>query len=977
MRNFLLYISFFICLSESFHSQDLSCKIFTTDQGLPSNEVYSLIQDSKGYIWGATDAGVFRYNGEYFKLFTSKEGLPGNTALNLMEDPHGKIWMTFFNGKIAYIENNKVYQIAANTELAELLKNTLIYAVKFSDDHSIWASETSGKLLRIRPANNYKKVEEIPLEPGITFKEISKNNFIQCGTNVWDKKDNFLTIDHLSSPDRFLTFNEKRIHYPHYRMIQIAKDEYLFNQSTNVNFLNQKGKITSQDLGSEVNSLLKSNEGTWASTVKNGLFFFRNNDFNTAPKQYLSDFNITTMIQDHEGGMWFGTLGKGLVYCPNINVLHFLKNEGFSEKIISISQTASSVFFMNENLSIYQIKPDLTHSIVFKSKSPLIGENGQIAVTKSGLKFGSGSSGYYDFSTKNVSPYLYHNFGIVGGTHCVSVDDKNTIILSYIRLLFLENNKVIKEVSLPNRGRSLARTDKGEIFVGTLTGLVEYRDGRFVEHMDKAQLLNIRVNHILPVGRVLILSTSGNGILIYHLDDKTIKQVTTNHGLNSSICHLSFFNKNQLFVGSHNGLNRISFNQGLFSKYIVTNYTIDDGLISNEITALSIHNNDLWVGTRKGLVKISDISGAFKLGIPRIQIESFRVNGKLIKNFKSEMFFRHYENNFILNLSNLTFKNSYGPKFKFRLSGGENSKYQYPDISTISFQNLEPGAYTLFITGVSPNNAYSQTPIILHFTVKLPYWKTWWFILLMVVLGLLIMFSIIQLRVKQVRLKSKEKAEIRQQILEHQMLAMRAQMNPHFMFNAINGIQRYILENKSESAYKYLSKFSKLIREILQNSNQNLIPVEKEVSNVKLYVELEQLRFDKAFDFHLSIDPKIDTETVLIPGMLIQPFVENAIWHGLMPLDKGKQGVINTSVNIENDEIIITIEDNGIGRVKSQSNKNLETHKSMGIDISLQRIKLIDERSSIEYIDKYDEDNNPTGTIVKINLPFIKDDHYE
>lgn len=209
----------------------------------------------------------------------------------------------------------------------------------------------------------------------------------------------------------------------------------------------------------------------------------------------------------------------------------------------------------------------------------------------------------------------------------------------------------------------------------------------------------------------------------------------------------------------------------------------------------------------------------------------------------------------------------------------------------------------------------------------------------------------------------KEKLLAEQQKSMMELQALRAQMNPHFIFNAISSIQHFTLQNDSEAAQKYLSKFSKLIRGVLENSKHESIKLAEELQMLELYIELEQLRFSSKFSYSITIDKDINVNTVTIAPLVIQPFVENAIWHGLMHL-QDREGKLTVSVQKQNDKLKIVVDDNGIGRKRAMEIRNAKMHKSMGISITQER--LLAGNMSVKFIDKESSDGAAAGTTVEI-----------
>lgn len=249
------------------------------------------------------------------------------------------------------------------------------------------------------------------------------------------------------------------------------------------------------------------------------------------------------------------------------------------------------------------------------------------------------------------------------------------------------------------------------------------------------------------------------------------------------------------------------------------------------------------------------------------------------------------------------------------------------------------------------------------------------FIKNIIIVGFIVLFLFILLlfnnyRVRMHRKNDKEKYLLQNQLIEMKLEALRSQMNPHFIFNALNSINRYIIRNSKETASEYLIKFSKLVRSILENSKSKTITLEKEIEAVKLYVDLELLRFDNKFDFKVNIDESINKEASQIPPLVLQPFVENAIWHGLMKkMDRGQITIDIKSKDINT--LFIAIEDNGVGReAANQNNSTLhEKGKSFGMQITEERINALNnKKNTIKIIDLYDSEKNALGTRVEFEL---------
>ena len=230
-------------------------------------------------------------------------------------------------------------------------------------------------------------------------------------------------------------------------------------------------------------------------------------------------------------------------------------------------------------------------------------------------------------------------------------------------------------------------------------------------------------------------------------------------------------------------------------------------------------------------------------------------------------------------------------------------------------------------------------------------------------------------RLKEMLRIEHKNSTLKQRSADLEMQALRAQMNPHFLFNSLNSINMFILENNKLQASEYLSKFSRLIRLILQNSQEAFIPLDKELEALQLYMELESLRFENKFEYAISVADDIDTTAVRVPPLIIQPYVENAIWHGL--IHKKDKGYLEIKVYSQDDILVYKIVDNGIGRKKAEElkSKSAIKEKSMGMRITADRIAILRQQkeTSITISDLLLDSGNPGGTEIMIEIPILYD----
>ena len=313
--------------------------------------------------------------------------------------------------------------------------------------------------------------------------------------------------------------------------------------------------------------------------------------------------------------------------------------------------------------------------------------------------------------------------------------------------------------------------------------------------------------------------------------------------------------------------------------------------------------------------------------------------------------------------------------YEYRLEGFDDQWIDAGVKNVASYSKVPPGDYNFLLRARYPGGKWSDVSDQLKIRLKPSFTETWYFKLLIALgfLGLLYLFY--RLRTNFLLKEQQIKSEFQQQLSEAKLEALRSQMNPHFLFNSLNSIDNYILSNRPKEASEYLSKFSKLIRNILDFSKRKQINLSEEITTSKLYIEMEKMRFVNKFDYEIKVQDGLDLEQELVPPLIIQPYIENAIWHGL--LHKEDRGMLSIGIERREQSLKITVDDDGIGRAKAIAikSKSATKHKSHGMKITEARIRILNDLhelgGEVEIIDKHNDAGNSIGTQVKIILPSI------
>jgi len=410
-----------------------------------------------------------------------------------------------------------------------------------------------------------------------------------------------------------------------------------------------------------------------------------------------------------------------------------------------------------------------------------------------------------------------------------------------------------------------------------------------------------------------------------------------------------------------------------FANNIFTLYGKQDGIdIAGGLIMMHyLGNNRLLIGQNDKVILFTAPGLAKKVTAPGLIVTGISVNDSLAGSAlpTNGLTLKYDQNRINITFACVNYAKPEQNIFAYRLKNTD-SAWTLTRQGNVSFANLSPGHYVFEVRAA--NYALMWSPIAaIAINIAPPFWQTWWFRSLVLAAAILATYIIFRRRVAHIRREEKIKASLSLKMTQLEMKALRAQMNPHFVFNSLSSIQESIVTGKTDAASKYLSKFSRLIRLILENSGKQFISLKTEIESLTLYLELESFRFEN-FTYTISIDPAIDAYFAMIPSMIIQPFVENALKHGLSKKKDDKH--LKIDIRKEQGQLVAIVEDNGIGREKAKEMKSLERrdHHSMGIEITEERLQLLGMQSQEKgtvITDLYDKDGNSAGTLIRIILP--------
>lgn len=983
MKPVLIYcFSLFLFINSV--AQDPDFKFYNVEDGLPSNEIYDIFEDSKGYVWFATDNGVSKYDGQVFNNLSKKDGLPDNVIFFFHEDLKQRIWFVSYSGLLSYYHDDQIYSYTYNDTLNKYLNNiTLINNASFYVDSldNIFFGTVSQGIFEISN-QGYLKIHNSNCR--VQIQNNDDYSIVASNAKYTDRRARINDMHTIKS----LKINNGRgrlkvYSLEHERLLFGNGDELfeIYGDSVLKREISVRGPFTNYSLDRDSNM--------WISYYGQGIEIFKKN---TDEIRYRLFKNITVnaYLKDSQLGSWFGT-NSGVYYSSNLdlNIINIgdLKNK----KVESLTADfEGQIFFSSHNSSIYSFyKNKLSH--IKASHKGIILSLSYDSINKQVLASSLYGHEYINNKGERTKPLIYlspglkkislnyhfnkmvipFNDSLLWRLHDgITYFNRNNSVITRI-----DNKKILKKVKL----LTLFYSDS-VLYIGSKEGLWTYDFDQIKPVFQENELLKSKIVDIAKdeFGNIW-LAAKGNGVLCLRND--TVIQFSMKNGLPSDEVTTIFIDGNTTWAGTVNGLSKIIVNDIDSLKFTIENIYRHQGLASNVINDILKVEDVLYVATDKGVsyFNVTEYSSNNK-EIP-LYFTKVVVSGKdtIVSDYYNLSF---DQNNIQITFQALNFKTGFKPLYKYRLIGTEHIWHETSQ-NSIRYPTLVPGDYTFELSAMNENGVWNASPITISINIDKPYWQSWWFYGLLFFVPLiiiaLILFIIYNIKIKE----SDKRLVLYENLSRLRQEALAQQMNPHFIFNTLSSIQYYINENDKKASNKYLTMFARLMRLTLNNSYQKSIPISEELEALEIYIKLEQLRFSNKFTYKINIPTNIDPQKYLIPSLLLQPFVENSIWHGIMHMsDKG--GEIQINLEKTKGELLFTVIDNGIGRGKSAeiNSKVNKTHKSLGAKITESRLRLINSSKAnklvVSYSDLINEKGMSGGTRVRIRLPLIenKDANY-
>ena len=927
-------VFFFLCLHTlNSIAQTSGVTNYAQEQGLNASFTYRITQDKKGFIWIGSDNGLFRFDGAEFKQYSQKEGLKNIDVLYPFPLEDGSVFIAPFQNDFALYENGKIINAEKNKELAKINANSAINLLPvISPDHKkvCILANTNPEVLYLYEngkVTSYPIIINYSLSNTYCYVDYDfKGNLLLCGQEANFFQYNIYT--------KKLTLKSSHFNITGLQgILKLQDGRYLVHSRNNLQIIDLLKEYVNIHFSKEIYwSLPSGNHYVWVSFTNGGVacYDLEKDPMMLRPVNFMEDYIINDAFNDIDGNIWFSTKNDGIFFMSKAYFTSYMTSpfKDKSSNITAISGNKNSVFigYDNGEGGIYK-RGGIRHFTFNKGQkleARAIFANENFAIY--GLSWDS-----YILNMRTNKLEKAKRIGLNVVKNIVPYTSESILLCTSARLA--SYNFVRDEMTdiLTEKCYSALPYDNDSLFIGTFRDLYKYNT------RTKKKSLFLKNYYFTDLKKVddhkYVGATNGNGLILFD-NHKVLKKITTEDGLaNNQVKRLTIENKNTWWVATNSGLCRVHQEKNNIS---INTFTRNDGLPSDRVSGCFIRNDTVYVGTAKGLavLPMKELINQNPQIPKNVIINSVIIGQQEYYSISNQITAAYPNNDVILNLSFLDYASQGKVGYIYKIEG-LNTTWQTSFSSKIILNSLPPGKYIFKVYGLAYNNKKSERYTELAFEILPAFWQTWWFRTLLIIASVIAIFLISVYLIQKRKNKKIASLFYDKKIAELELQAIKAQMNPHFIYNCLNSIQFLLYKNDLRETKNYLSAFTKVIRKTLLYSENTFIPIREEIEYLNLYLGMEKLRFSDSFEYEVKITDTVN-QSWKIPSLLIQPFVENALKHGIGSISKRK-GIIKVQFETLGDELVITVFDNGKGF--KDRKKLTEKEGSFGIKLSQKRIE--------------------------------------
>lgn len=962
--------------------QSYSFRYLTVNDGLPSNETYSIYQGETGKLYIGTEFGLVHYDGEYFNPVPFEDHrFSGSMVFEIKKDITGKIWIRTYRDGFFYLENDTLRAFTGNATINKIIEESYIYQFYVDSSNSIWftSGNVTDTIFRIDAEG--KNLQQIPVKDD---PEIEVQQFI-----YWINSSASLTvrsrIHNLSAPQPGAILEQKNgfgvippkehlethvsrsglfVDHPHHFWLSMRNVMLHYHKDTR--------RMESYTLNDEIISVYEDKLGNILIGTRSAAYIY---SVASGEIEILFDNRqVTGICQDSERGYWF-TTNNGIVYMPSLEIFLIPGNQLGNTYISAIAGSDSLFATAGSDRYIRFFNTSGHHPEIYKLYDRQRNTHPKRILFNANKLLSEWH--YVDLNSWEEVPLHPEPFGSILDAEAT----EHQMLLAFKRGFAVLNSDGDNPDRMSSKHTDLfcraIYQDDDNIYIGTDRGVHIYNEKSGLRACFPG-VLKFSVNDIHgTTSGEIIISTRAGGIFI--IKEENIYQLSLEQGLSSPFCtRLLVENDSTFWVGTNHGLNRVQRSDTRSNHWQIDNWYAEDGLASDKINDLAKAGNFLFALTDEGINYFNP--GNISTTPPSLNIDMIKASIKgRNAAVDSVIHLMPNERDIWFEFRVFGFKKRRNTQMMYTLSGNEQYLSQTGG-QTILYRDLLPGEYLLEVKAISPAGKTIGKPVVYSILIEPHFYETLIFKIIVVIILLSLLAAAVINYLRRVENKRRRKWEFGNAQLE----ALNLQMNPHFLFNALNNIQYLSFSKDHKMLNRFVSGLSGLLRSILMLSKNHLIPLATELKNLEQYIELEVIRIeDETFSYEIIVDKELDLEKEFIPPMLLQPLVENAIWHGLLPR-KGTK-FLQISFTKSNRGFAIEVLDNGVGinqARESKINGHIAIKPSLGLDNIKRRLKLYESMgfgtAGIIIDDLESEKAGGSGT--RVSMSFVlsdKNDSYD
>lgn len=955
----LFYCKILLLIPLTGMGQEYKYKHYDSRDGLAGSSVMRMLQDKNGFIWFATQKGVSRFDGTHFKNYSASDGLTGNMILRMFEDSRGRIWLIPFTNAICYYYKGKIHNQQNDSLLRKINLGDHVRDIVENKDRELLLTDAK-YIYHIDASDNLRRIGEEMTAKGwsaaLAVGE-SGNFIVRFGNQLFVTSANKLShLRNISHPTATME-----------HFIMRGRIACWMDMNTLCVELSGERKSFCRKQVGPVNTMYFLSDSMLCLNTPQGTCFY-NLLQQKIEKHFLPDGDVSDFLVDKEGGYWFSTQNDGVfrLSSPAFKTIAGRTKAGQKLGVYSLEKAKDVIWAGCDMAHVMKISNKQAHAVALTVDGEVLGRH---LVYGLAAKYNRlvAACGDYIFVKDRDGPFI--DWIGSGSSKGIAWKASNELLVTSSAGLFQMNADGTNQKIMYQGRTSCVYVRNDSAWFGTRNGLYLMTPDDSISNLGTViPLLRVPTFAIYPgLDGTIWVATSGSGLV--GLQNNTVKwHFSTHNGFNSDKVRSVYVDSGVVWAATENELNKIL----LQPHPEITRYSYSEELSCHVVNTLLVDGNTVYAGTNDGITFFD------KRESPGSSICDLKLLGVRVSDEDRELqssYVLPYQNNSIrFEYVAISMKSAGNVMYHYRLNGLDTT-WKSTAQTSLELLSLPPGEYDLELFAINKFDVKSS-PYSVHIIVENPFWKSVWFMAAAIVLTSLIAWFLGTRRNLAALRREKVRKLAEQQLADLEQKALRAQMNPHFIFNSLQSIQSFILDKDPENANKYLSQFASLIRQTLENSLQSSILLADEIKYLNTYLRLEQMRSESKFQYHITTEERLSTRTVSIPVMILQPFVENAVRHGVQP-DNSKPGLINIHFSSDHEGLVCRVEDNGIGRQLAQLRKSTApvAYRSRGMQLTYERIQLMNINSvkkiTVEIVDKFNERSEPDGTLVIIKFPIF------